>query len=300
MTVVDVVEFTDPWCSWAWGTEPKLRRLRWRWGDRCEWRIVMGDLVADRRTPDGGFDPVRAAPKTAEHWQHVHEHTGMPWPVHLRWTPSLSADAAHAVKAAQLQSDAAGRALLRAVRESCFVYAAPADTLERILPLASAVEGLDTARLTAEVSSSVVDDAFRADRAETRRPNDYVRNLQEAHEGKGNAKPDGNGWRYVFPTLLFRGPDGEATVPGWQPWERYVDAMEAALHGSTHDARPDPTPDEALREWPLLAERELSFICGSRAVAPSMAKTIDWGAGFAYARPNAPAPSLSGRSVEVG
>jgi len=31
---LEVVEYTDPWCSWAWGTEPKLRRLRWRWGDR--------------------------------------------------------------------------------------------------------------------------------------------------------------------------------------------------------------------------------------------------------------------------
>ena len=260
----------------------------------------MGDLVADRRTPAGDFDPVRAAPKTADHWQHVHEHTGMPWPVHLQWTPSLSADAAHAVKGAQLQSDAAGRALLRALRESCFVYAAPADTRERILDLASTVAGLDAARLTEELSSSAVDDAFRADRAETRRPNDYVRNLQETHEGKGNAKPDGDGWRYVFPTLLFRGPDGEATVPGWQPWERYVDAMETASQGSTRDPRPDPTPDEALAEWPLLTERELAFLCGPSAAAPSTAKTIDWGAGVAYARQHAPAPSLAGRSVEAG
>ncbi len=188
----------------------------------------MGDLVADRRTPDTGFDAGRAAPKTAEHWHHVHEHTGMPWPVRLRWAPSLSADAAHAVKAAQLQGDRVARALLRAVRESCFVYAAPADTSERILALAATVEDLDAARLADDVASSAVDAAFRADRAETRRPNDYVRNLQETHEGKGNAKPDGDGWRYVFPTLVFRGPDGQATVPGWQPWDRYVDAMEAA------------------------------------------------------------------------
>jgi predicted DsbA family dithiol-disulfide isomerase len=300
MTLVNVVEYTDPWCSWAWGTEPKLRRLRWRWGDRCAWRIVMGDLVPDRRTPDGSFDAVGAAPKTAEHWQHVHEHTGMPWPVHLRWTPSLSADAAHAVKAAELQGDAFGRALLRAIRESCFVYAAPADTVERILALASTVDGLDVARLAEDVSSSVVDEAFLADRAETRRPNDYVLELHETHEGKGNAKPDGNGWRYVFPTLFFSGPDGEATVPGWQPWERYVEAMETASHSSTRDPRSDPTPEEAIAEWPLLTERELAFLCGPSAAAPPTARTIDWGAGLAYAREGAPAPSLSGRSVEVG
>src|SRR5436189_10931 len=112
--IVEVVEFTDPRCSWAWGTEPKHRRLRWRYGDRF--------------------------------------HT--------------------------------------------------------------------------DFDSDVVHKAFAADREETRRPNEYVLTLQETHEGKGNAKPDGDGWRYVFPTLLFRGLGGEHTVPGWQPWDAYVDAME--------------------------------------------------------------------------
>src|SRR5438067_6093572 len=70
MTVtVAVVEYTDPWCSWAWGTEPKLRLLRWRYGDRLEWRTVMGDLVADRRLDRPDFDAERAAPKTAAYWE---------------------------------------------------------------------------------------------------------------------------------------------------------------------------------------------------------------------------------------
>jgi hypothetical protein len=204
------------------------------------------------------------------------------------------------VKAAQLQSDMAGRALLRALRESCFVHGAPADTRERILGLAATVDAVDVARLAVEVSSSIVEEAFRADRSETRQPNDYVLHLQETHEGKGNAKRAGDDWRYVFPTLLFSGPDGEATVPGWQPWESYVEAMETARHGSTRDPRPDPTPTEALTEWPLLTERELSFLCGPSATAPPDARTIDWGAGFAYARTDAPEPLLPGRSIEVG
>ena len=297
--MVEVTEYTDPWCSWAWGTEPKLRKLRWRWADRTRWRTVMGDLVADRRTPDGAFDPVASAPKTADHWRHVHEHTGMPWPVHLQWTPSLSADAAHAVKAAQRQGDANGSALLRALRESCFVFGSPADTEDRILLLGATITDLDVARLRDDLGSAAVDDAYRADREETRRPNDYVRQLQETHEGKGNAKPDGDGWRYVFPTLLFRGPDGEATVPGWQPWDRYVAAMETAVNGSTDDGRPDPSPDDAFAEWPLLTERELSFLCGPDATPPDGTTTVDWGKGLAFARDDAPRPSV-GRTVEPG
>jgi hypothetical protein len=253
----------------------------------------MGDLVADRRAGDPSFDPIAAAPTTADHWRRVHEHTSMPWPVRLRWTPSSSAVAGRAVKASRLQGDLLASALLRAVRESCFVYSVPADTRSRVLELAETVNGLDASRLADDMDSDRVAKDFGADREETRRPNDYVLGLRETHEGKGNAKPDGDGWRYVFPTLLFRGPGGEHTVPGWQPWERYPAAMEAADPGRTASGRPDPTPEEALATWPLLTERELSFLCGEAAQPPAGVIAIGWGAGTAFARPDAPAPRSS-------
>jgi hypothetical protein len=185
--------------------------------------------------------------------------------------------------------------LLRALRESCFVHAAPADTRSRILDLAATVPGLDRAGLAHDMDSDEVSSALSADRRETRRPNQYVLGLQETHPGKGNAKPDGDGWRYVFPTLLFRGPGGEHTVPGWQPWECYAGAMEAALPGSTASGRPDPTPDEAMATWPLITERELSFLSGETARPPSDSVALDWGEGSVFARPDAPRPSLASR-----
>jgi len=281
---VEVIEYTDPWCSWAWGTEPKVRRLRWRFGHELEWRVVVGDLVADRRIDRPDFDPVRAAPKRAEYWEKVHRHTGQPWPVHLKWAPLLSAHADRAVKAAQQQNDEVASRLLRAIRESCFVYAEPADTEERVFALAARVDGIDHDRLVADYASDDVAKAFVADREETRRPNDYVLTLQETHEGKGNAKPDGDGWRYAFPTLLFRGPGGEHTVPGWQTWDAYVDAMEAAKPGSTASPRHDPSPADALARWSLITDKELSFLCGDDARPPADARAIDWGAGLAYSR----------------
>ena len=256
---LDVVEFTDPWCSWAWGTEPKLRRLRWRYGDRLRWRTVMGDLVPER--PD--VDAVAAAPTIAGYWQGVNKHTGMPWPEGLRWAPGRSAVAGRAVKAAQLQSADAGDRLLRALRESCFIHGAPADDATRILVVAHRVAGLDAARLAADLDGEEVGRAFESDREETRHPNEYVLTLQETHEGKGNARQEGDRWRYVFPTILFRGAGGEHTVPGWQPWARYVEAMEAAAPGSTDGGRPDPTPEEAHAEWPGLTDAELRVICGT-------------------------------------
>src|SRR5205085_6238458 len=125
-----------------------------------------------------------------------------------------SAIAGQAVKAAQQQSAAAAAALLRAIRESCFVHWEPADSMPLVLALAETIDGLDATRLERDFDTDDVVKAFAADREETRRPNDYVLELKETHVGKGNAKPDGDGWRYVFPTLLFRGPGGEHTVPG--------------------------------------------------------------------------------------
>ena len=42
---VEIVEFTDPFCSWAWSTEPKLRLLRAALGHGVRWRQVVGVLV---------------------------------------------------------------------------------------------------------------------------------------------------------------------------------------------------------------------------------------------------------------
>ena len=52
--MAEVTEYTDPICSWAWGTEPKLRLLQWRPGHRLSWRVAMGGLVGD--AANGGAD----------------------------------------------------------------------------------------------------------------------------------------------------------------------------------------------------------------------------------------------------
>jgi hypothetical protein len=35
---------------------------------------------------------------------------------------------------------------------------------------------------------------------------------------------DGERLRYAFPTLLFRGPEGERLVSGWRPLAAYLEA----------------------------------------------------------------------------
>jgi hypothetical protein len=88
--------------------------------------------------------------------------------------------------------------------------------------------------------------------------------------------------RYALPTLIFRGPAGEATVAGWVPYEDYVAGLEAVAPGATADARPDPTPAEALARWGVLTARELAFLCGEAAKAPPGAVPYDWGDGLVW------------------
>lgn len=283
---VEVVEYTDPACSWAWGSEPKLRLLQWSYGDRLAWRRVMGGLVPDRRAADPGFDPVGAAPRAADYWAKVSEETHMPHPAQLRYAPTSSIVACIAVKAAERQGEHLAARLLRRLREACFVFCEPADTIERVSAVARGVDGLDIDRLTRDVDRPEVRADYQANWEETRHPNDYVRTLSEDQPGAGMAKRQEGRWRYVFPTLILRGPQGESTVPGWKPYGRYLEAMESVAPGSTAEPRPRPTAAAAFERWPLLAEAELTILCCDNG-APLPAGTIpfDGGGGVVWMTP---------------
>jgi predicted DsbA family dithiol-disulfide isomerase len=291
MDVLEVVEYTEPWCAWAWGSEPKLRLLRWRYGPRLVWRQVMADLLPH---PDvDGSNPADTEGAVAQvkaYWEYVSGHTGMPWPDGLRRVPVSSDAACRAVIAARLRDADLADRLLRMLRESLFVFGAPADTTERVIALAETAPGIDAVQLAADLDSAAVARAQHADRAEAHRPNDYVRALAETHAGNGNARPAGTGsWRYATPTLIFRGPKAEITVPGWQPWERYEQAMETALPGSTATPRPRPSVDEALQTWPLLTNRELEALCGPCGPPPTTVEVVVVGGGHAWMSQDPPA-----------
>ncbi len=283
---IEVIEFTDPGCSWAWGSEPKLRRLRWRYGAHLRWRTVMGGLVGDMRNYFDAFDPIAASPGFTAYWARVASTTGMPRPAELRWMYRSTGPACLAVKAAERQGPEVAARVLRRLREQTFVFGEPPDDLERIAAALGRVPGLDLARLRTEWASPEVDTAFKGDWAETRAPNAYVRGLEEDGEGAGRAKHTEGHWRYVFPTLVFRGALGEHTVPGWKPYARYEEAFEAVLPGVTRAPRPDPTPTEAFSAFSTLAERELELLCGAGARPPANAVAFDGGGGVLWLSPD--------------
>jgi hypothetical protein len=205
----------------------------------------------------------------------------MTYPARLEWMYMSTEPGGKAVKAAELQSDEVAGRVLRRLRESIFVFGTPADTTERILEAVSGVEGLDIDRFEIELRSEVVEKSFHQDWEETRRPNEYVMTLQGDTPGIGRARETEGHWRFVFPTLIFHGPDGEATVPGWNAYERYEEAMETAERGSTDGPKPDPTPDEVFETWPTASAKELEVLSGASR-PPSGVVSYDWGEGDFY------------------
>jgi protein-disulfide isomerase-like protein with CxxC motif len=283
---VELVEYTDPGCSWAWGTEPKLRLLRWRYGDRVRWRRVMGGLVGDMENYVKGFDPYHDPAKRAQYWKVVADVTGMTYPARLQYEYRSTEPACIAVKAAERQGEDVALKVLRRLRESCFVFGTPADTDERILESVRGVPGLDPARLAEDMHADPVQSSFQDNWKETREPNDVVLALEPGPPG-GARETEGH-WRYVFPTVIVRSGSKEITVPGWRAYEEYEDALVSVGAGGDADAR--PTVDEAFATWPSLAPAELAFLCGDDAQPPGGVVAYDWGDGVFYlTRPEAEA-----------
>ena len=282
--IVAVTEYTDPICSWAWGTEPKLRLLQWRHGQRMEWRTVMGGLVGDASNRSDDWDAARAAEPMQAYWRRSSHYTGQPYPMPMHRMARSTDPAGRAVKAALVQGPEVAARVLRRFRESIFVFGSTPESAASFAASAAGVPGLDVDRWLADYTDSSSEAAYRADWEETRRPNDHVRYLTGEQVGIGSLKHSEGHDRYAFPTLVFTGPGGSHTVPGWMPYSAYVDALEAAVPGSTSDARPEPTVAEAFAEWRVLTANELMLICGPSAVDSLPADVVAhfWGEGLVY------------------
>jgi protein-disulfide isomerase-like protein with CxxC motif len=282
MERIEVVEYTDCVCSTAWGAEPLLRRLDWRYGHHLNWRKVMGGLVGDAATGKDQWDRVSAAEPMRSYWKRVWRLTDMPYPNPMKLMLQSTDPAGLAVKAAELQGREVAHAVLRRFREQIFIFGIGPQTPDEFEAATLGVPGLDQARWRADQQRPDVADAYRADWQETREPNDYVRHLKHDSPMNGELKHSEGHDRYALPTLIFRGLGGDQTVAGWVGYEAYVAGLEAALPGATADPRPDPTAAQAFERWGVLTAKELAFLCGEDAKPPAGVVTHDWGDGLVY------------------
>ena len=127
---MEILAFTDPVCTWCWGSEPVLRKLEVWYGRQVNIRYLMGGLVEDirafyDRANDIGGDPERSNAQIARHWLEASERHGMP--VRTDGFRLFSADTVStypqniAFKAAQLTDPERAARYLRRLREARYI-----------------------------------------------------------------------------------------------------------------------------------------------------------------------------------
>ena len=232
--LLHVAEYTDPACPWAWGSEPKFRRLREVLAQAgpgvVTWRRVFGILFDEGEAP--APDPAVEAAWYLEELREISGHTGAPCPARLEWVTATSWPASLAAKAAERQGTQAAEAVLHRLRETTFLDGRPADTPERVLEALQELPDLDLKQLADDAASPAIREAVRRDHAETRDPCPEVFAIEEPLRHPGRAKPLGedpeDGYRYALPTLVFTGSAGRAVVAGWRSAREYLDAVASA------------------------------------------------------------------------
>jgi putative protein-disulfide isomerase len=251
---VEVRVVTDPACAWSWGSEPKLRRLDWEFGDRLDWRWVMGGMVRE-------VGPGQRA-RYARVWPNVAVESGMPFDPRL-WSEGgidSSYPACQAVIAAAEQGKPAAELVLRRIREGLMFGRRRLDRVSELIALAAELEGdgLDPARFEIDLRSDAILERLADQLEEARRiPAQAI-----AENATGCTGPIE---RVTVPSLTFVAADGTRRgVYGWQPYELYAEAAVASGAGEPKALAPDALA--VLDRFGSAATREVEEVTGrSRA-----------------------------------
>ena len=75
-TKLEVMVFTDPYCSWCWATEPMILTMMEKYRDQLHFHYVFGGLIKDFDDFYDAQNDIRDAAATKPHWKMVSERTG--------------------------------------------------------------------------------------------------------------------------------------------------------------------------------------------------------------------------------
>ena len=243
---VQVRVVTDPACAWSWGTEPKLRRLLWEFGDAIDPRWIMGGMARDVGAPE--------RERYSGTWLDLAAESRMPLDPRL-WTQggiSSTYPACQGVVAACEQGAEAGGRYLRRLREGILCERKRLDHGDALIAEAGPA-GLDVPRFELDLRSNAIVEAFGAQLDEAREIPDRAK----AEEAIGCTGPIE---RLTFPSLTFVGAGGRRGVYGWRPYEEYREA--AIAMGAEPMERGAPQPLEVIDRLGRCATAEIEALTG--------------------------------------
>lgn len=165
---INVLYFTDPYCSWCWATEPALIAMQEKYREQIEFQYVFGGLVKDMTEFYDAQNDIGTAAAVVPHWRMVSERSGQPieerlwedigaYPHFSTWPANIAA------KAAFIQGKKPGEKYLRRLRRAALTERKIISHEEVYLPLASEIEGLDFDKFEADLKSGKAYEAFTED-----------------------------------------------------------------------------------------------------------------------------------------
>lgn len=236
---IDVIEFTDPGCPWAYSASPALAALRWRYGDQLRWRMVtIGLTESAEQYERRGYTPARSAKG-----QRRFRRWGMPFSPHPKARVGATARMCRAIVATRLRSPELERDAFRALQFGQFTTPLVMEDDDAIRTQLDQVDGLDAEAVVAALDAPEVTEAYEADRAEARTAEGSPTHFQGKH-----AQTDG-AVRYTAPSLVLTSDGTTLEAGGFQPLEAY-DVVIANLDPTLSRRPPAPDAIDALRAFP--------------------------------------------------
>ncbi len=241
VAAITAIHFTDPACPWAYSARPAHARLRWRFGNQIEWRLVLIGLSESAEAYEArGYTPDRLLST-----QHLFSaRFGMPYSFELKPRMAATARACRAIVAARELDPALGEAALRALQLMHFTTAGLLDDDEALRAALANVPGLDADAVVGGIDDPAIVAAYETDRAHARSAEGSPTHAQDRFSTSDGPV------RYTAPSVIFEHADGRRLeVGGFQPFEAYDTAvanLDVAL--DRRDAPADAL--EALHEFP--------------------------------------------------
>jgi len=219
---VTLTQFTDPMCTWCWGSEPIVRHLETVYGEQLEFRFVMGGLIEDFDEFYDAANDISEPSEVGPHWAEAAERHGMPVDTTIfEEDPAQSTyPASVAYVAARQQDHTRSHRYLRQLREAYATQVRNINRREEQIDIAQSV-GLDVQRFSTSLDDGSARAAFEEELSRTRAAG--VR---------------------AFPTYRIEGPEGERQLSGFQTFEELegqLDAVAPSLEASS------PPPDTGVR-----------------------------------------------------
>lgn len=231
MSTITLTQFTDPFCTWCWGAEPIIRRIKEVYGDQVAIEFVVGGLDDNLKGGTG-----KKPPEIAPHWEEASQKHGMPVDpsVWIDDPPSSTHPSNVAFVAAEFQGRDLAHAYLRRMREAVVAEGRKLDEIDVLVELADEV-GLDV-------------DQFKTDFQSDRAREAFEEGLRYAQRNQATA----------FPTFHIEADGGDRWLRGYRRYEEFRQVMRDLTSG-LEESEPRPI-EEFIRHYGTVATQEVAEV----------------------------------------